>query len=741
MHKSRMASVSAIVGIVALSVPALGSLSVSSARPTSVHFATLRKQFPALPSTDTVRAWGANNHGQLGDGTTNPNVSPVAVVGLSGAASISCGESYCLALLTDGTVKAWGSNSSGQLGDNSTTDSHVPVSVSGLSGVVGVAASRGGSHSLALLRNRTVKAWGSNSSGQLGDNSTTNSDVPVSVSGLTGVVTVAAGANQSLALLRNGTVKAWGSNGSGQLGDHATTGSDVPVSVSGLTGVTAVCAGTGFSVALLHNGTVKTWGSNSFGRLGNGSAVRSLLPVTVTGLTEVRAIACGTGHTLALLRNGTVKAWGSNGSGQLGDDSTTNSDVPVSVSGLTGVVAVAAGGDDSLARLYNGTVKAWGSNSSGQLGEGIGQEPDLGIGAFASVPTTAEASGVLGIAAGDTEGLAIEASYQGAPQPTFPIRATFYYPWNPEHWDTGNLGTAIVSQYTPTLGHYSAADPTVVTTQISDMIYAGINVAIYSWWGPNQRSLYEWDTEMDSRFQSFLDATGDKPLKWAIYYECERHEYGLGAAGCTGPSAEPVIASDLAYIKERYAGNPNYLKVNGKPVIFVYNAFTDPNNPCSAPENWAAANTSEGFYLVLKVFAGYQSCADQPDSWHEYAPAFAEEDILGYSFFISPGFWSAADATPRLARDLATWTQNIQDMISSKEPWQLIETYNEWGEGTAVESATGTLPNGWQSPSGHGLFIDELHQALVDPSATSTSVPACLPLFRALAVGQGRSIG
>ena len=147
----------------------------------------------------------------------------------------------------------------------------------------------------------------------------------------------------------------------------------------------------------------------------------------------------------------------------------------------------------------------------------------------------------------------------------------------------------------PSLGQYSAANPTVVTTQINDMIYADINVAIYSWWGPNQRSLYEWDTEMDSRFQSFLDATGDKPLKWAIYYECERHEYGLGSSGCTGPSAEPVIASDLAYIKARIRRQPQLPESRWKTGVFVYNAYTDPGDPCSAPDNWATANASEGF--------------------------------------------------------------------------------------------------------------------------------------------------
>src|SRR6266851_2418171 len=150
--------------------------------------------------------------GQLqlqGDGTTNASDLPVAVSGLSGAVAVSGGGSHSLALLGDGTVRAWGSNGSGQLGDGTTTGpetcvearpcSRTPVAVSGLSGVVAISA--GGSHSLALLSNGTVRAWGNNGSGQLGNGTTTTSDVPVVVSGLSAVVAVSAGGEHSLALL------------------------------------------------------------------------------------------------------------------------------------------------------------------------------------------------------------------------------------------------------------------------------------------------------------------------------------------------------------------------------------------------------------------------------------------------------------------------------------------------------------------------------------------------------------
>jgi hypothetical protein len=161
-------------------------------------------------------------------------------------------------------------------------------------------------------------AWGDNSLGQLGDGTSSDSDVPVAVSVSTGVKQISAGYFHSLALLSNGTVVAWGENDLGQLGDGTTTTSDVPVAVSGLSGVTAVAAGGDHSLALLSNGTVMAWGYNQYGQLGDGTATGpemcgsqacSRVPVAVSGLTGVTAIAAGSGHSLALLGDGTVMAW------------------------------------------------------------------------------------------------------------------------------------------------------------------------------------------------------------------------------------------------------------------------------------------------------------------------------------------------------------------------------------------------------------------------------------------------
>jgi alpha-tubulin suppressor-like RCC1 family protein len=389
----------------------------------------------AQAAPNAAVAWGWNEHGQLGDGTSEGpekcgpsqeacSTTPVAVSELSGVTAVAGGETHSLGLLENGTVMAWGANSAGQLGNGTTTASDVPVAVSGLSGVTAIAAGSG--YSLALLENGTVMAWGNNSSGQLGNGTTTKSTVPVAVSGLSEVDAIAAGQSHALALLSSGAVESWGGNGSGQLGNGSTTKSTVPVSVSGLSGVTGIAAGGNHSLALLGSGTVMAWGENADGELGDGTTTNSNVPVAVSELSGVAAIAAGGNHNLALLSGGTVKSWGSNEKGQLGNGTSSGPETcglntpcskkPVAVSGLSGVSAVAAGGEQfSLALLSSGSVMAWGDNGQGELGDGTSTGPEpCGLGSCSTTPVAVSTQGVeVGISAGAKHGLAF-----GPPPPS-----------------------------------------------------------------------------------------------------------------------------------------------------------------------------------------------------------------------------------------------------------------------------------------------------------------------------------
>jgi alpha-tubulin suppressor-like RCC1 family protein len=337
--------------------------------------------------------WGQNSLGQLGDGNFNQSDVPVPVSGLNFVTAVAAGEHHSLVLLSNGTVMAWGANTSGQLGvgEAEIGDSDIPVAVEGLTGVTAIAA--GGNHSLALLSNGTVMAWGENESGELGDGNTNESDRPVPVTGLTEVIAIAAGREYSLALRSGGTVVAWGAGERGQLGNDRTINSDTPVNVKDLTGVTAIAAGGEHALALLSDGTVMAWGENEYGQLGNRTVTEenrkkeeeegereveniSDVPVPVEGLSSVTAITAGANHSLALLGGGTVMAWGEDKYGQLGDGSIARDDeAPAPVSGLSGVAAVSAGGEHSLALLAGGTLMAWGENRYGELGDGSAGEP------------------------------------------------------------------------------------------------------------------------------------------------------------------------------------------------------------------------------------------------------------------------------------------------------------------------------------------------------------------------------
>jgi hypothetical protein len=336
----------------------------------------------ALASGGSVRCWGINSAGELGDGTTTDRAMPVTVLGISNAVSVTAGFERTCAVLSDGTIQCWGSNFMGQLGNGTTEDSAVPVTVSGITNAIGIATGDGtdvagdGSgkapgHTCALLSTGSVQCWGQNVSGELGDDTTTDSSVPVSVSDITTAVAVAAGYQHSCAALADGTVRCWGANWYGELGNGTTTDSSVPVTVSDITNAVGVAAGGLNSCALLRDGSVKCWGYNGNGELGNGTTTDSSVPVPVSGITTGVAVAVGGGHVCAMLSDGAIRCWGSNYIGQLGNNGGLEpSPLPLLVYGIATATGVAAGEMETCATLSDGSVQCWGLLCYGELCSG-----------------------------------------------------------------------------------------------------------------------------------------------------------------------------------------------------------------------------------------------------------------------------------------------------------------------------------------------------------------------------------
>ena len=382
--------------------------------------------------------WGSNSSGQLGSNITDSSSLPIPVdvTGVLAGRTISIlssGRAHALALCADGTLAAWGLNSTGQLGNNSTTNSNVPVLVNQtgvLAGKTVVAISAGTIHNLALCSDGTLVAWGDNQYGQLGNNSTTQSNVPVLVS-RTGVlagktvVAIAAAGSHSLVLCSDGTLATWGYNASGQLGNGTTTQSTVPVLVDrngvliGKT-VTAIAGGGDSNLVLCSDGALASWGDGIYGKLGNNASTNSSVPVLVdrsgvlVGKT-VTAISVGNTHCFALCSDGTLAVWGYSESGAIGNGSLYSSfPVPVLVD-RTGVllgktiVGIAALSAHSLAWCADGSMASWGYNSYyGQLGNNSTTD--------SRVPVLVDTYGMktgerfIGAAGGSTHSLALVAS-------------------------------------------------------------------------------------------------------------------------------------------------------------------------------------------------------------------------------------------------------------------------------------------------------------------------------------------
>jgi alpha-tubulin suppressor-like RCC1 family protein len=396
----------------------------------------------ALQRSGRVLCWGDNDHGQLGDGTTETHRDdPVPVAGLADATAIAAGVNHTCALRAGGIVGCWGANDSGQLGDGTTVDRLAPATVTGLGPALEVAA--GGAHTCARRRDGALACWGAGVAGQLGDATAMHVDhgAPVTVAGLPPAAGIAAGASHTCALGRDGRVACWGAisdgpapcvpvegggmecsgygTSCGKIWDGHTEAHATPEIVADVTQVLALRAHGDRTCALQADGAIRCWarphrcsvsgavearpttlpvagadeiamsagfacarrggavlcgGSNRAGQLGDGTTVDRPTFAPVPGLDDAAALALGDRHACALRRGGAVACWGFNVSGQLGDGTRAGKGAPTRVVGLDDAVEVAAGRWHTCARRRAGSVVCWGENDARSLGDGTTED-------------------------------------------------------------------------------------------------------------------------------------------------------------------------------------------------------------------------------------------------------------------------------------------------------------------------------------------------------------------------------
>jgi alpha-tubulin suppressor-like RCC1 family protein len=280
------------------------------------------------------------------------------------------GESSSFGIKSDGTLWSWGTHEI-RLGNAPATTfvgRVTPLQVGTETNWQTLAV--GASHVIGLQTNGKLYAWGSNTSGPLGDGTVITKTTPVAIQPAFSWTSIAAGTSFSAAIRADGTLWTWGINTNGQLGQGNTTSSTVPIQVGTTSDWQQVACGSSFVLALKTNGELWAWGVNTSGQLGNGSTTQSTSPARVGTDDDWEKICAGFTHSLAIKANGSLWAWGSASSGQLGNGSSSANPTPGQVGSDTDWVSLAANTLTSCAIKSNGTLWVWGGNNGGMLGDG-----------------------------------------------------------------------------------------------------------------------------------------------------------------------------------------------------------------------------------------------------------------------------------------------------------------------------------------------------------------------------------
>ena len=349
----------------------------------------------------SVRCWGDGQAGQLGDGSQETSATPVTVKPIQnsngGIRELTLGMSFACAVVALGRGSCWGAGDLGQLGAGNLNPSSTPVPIANINGgdpLLSIGAGR--YHACGLFSSGSVRCWGANFDGQLGDATTTSQVSPVLIAAAPDPTTIQVVSGDAHTCILSGqqapglqTVRCWGDNSSLQLGVNGLTRSSSPVTLPSAiatnSNIVDLAAGANHTCALNEDGTLLCWGDNSQGQLGVPQPTQSAQPRQVLGLPTPElpiAISAGEHHSCALMSNQTVVCWG-NG---MASGSMSANTPAVRIAGLSGdnvPTAIAAGKTHTCALMLDGSARCWGSNNDGALGV-----PDIGS-SVAAIPVQA----------------------------------------------------------------------------------------------------------------------------------------------------------------------------------------------------------------------------------------------------------------------------------------------------------------------------------------------------------------
>jgi alpha-tubulin suppressor-like RCC1 family protein len=284
---------------------------------------------------------------------------------------VATGGAHTIGVGSDGSLWTWGRGGSGQLGNGSFTNSNIPLKV-GLD-LNWQKISAGSGHSIALKANGTLWSWGRNASGQLGNGLVGNVSIPTQLGTDTNWSYISAGYEYTTAIKTDGTLWAWGDNTYGQLGD-GTFGSAnnkaTPVQIGSDTNWLMVSAASGHTVAIKTNGTLWAWGANNYSQLGDGTIVNKYLPTQIGLATNWQNVEAALYFNIAMKSNGTIWTWGRNDTGQLGDNTIIDKNIPTNIEATNNYSKITKGEQHSFVQKSDGTLWAFGGNALGQLGDG-----------------------------------------------------------------------------------------------------------------------------------------------------------------------------------------------------------------------------------------------------------------------------------------------------------------------------------------------------------------------------------